>query len=117
MADDPVKLEPCPFCNGIGEIEYCGYDAETSHQHIERIDCWAGACTECGIRGPSSTASEDEAAHLWNRRPSSDALLKALRAMLTVFDTPDNSGLPGAEQETCALARAALSEHGGGNGG
>lgn len=37
-------------------------------------------------------------------------LEEALRRMLIVFDTPSGFCLPGAEQETCKFARAALGE-------
>ena len=56
------------------------------------------------------TASNHLAIGLARQMAAAPDLLEALQHMLAVFDTPDSGSLAGAEQETCAIARAALSK-------
>ena len=55
-------IMPCPFCNGLGEVEY----DDTGHYHGSRGDYYV-ECSDCRARSGKCYPKE-KAIEAWNKR-------------------------------------------------
>lgn len=70
-------LKPCPFCNGVGDIESQPSYSQAANTY-ERFRGW---CDNCGF-GLDWHSHESDAIAAWNHRPLEAELVEALHALV-----------------------------------